>query len=703
MTWYKDGVVNLTNGSKTVTGVGTAWEDYALLSGIFFAPGNTMYEVESVATDTSLQLATPYAGPTVAGITYAIAPTQGYLPALAKKLGEFLAKLGPLKDEWVGGTLLDEAVKVLDLSTPATVPLGGFSAGDAQGILDNALPMGSYATLRNYTGRAQGVRITARNIGGYFQRISGDTSADNGGTVIVDASGRRWLRIFDGRLNVKWFGALGDGVALETVAVQAAINALMAIMANPPGVSTNRGVGQLYFPRGKYLLGELVVGLQVGTRPFGFMVEGDGEYGTSLVFSANAGSFWKFKSYNSITFQNLAIIHPDVVNIQTNRDNWTNICFDMDGTGGGRHFVLRNVTTHGFDKLISLVKNAGNQDTNFFEDCTLLDGNTLMYCRNNEAVVNSIRNCTIGTEWRRFMDVAGFGHTTVQNCNIVIAGTVLYLPEFSQYDSRQNSRYVFDNCKLELYAPYGAASGATTKLIETPVDTISAAVFFRNCTMAGGKNPDASVFQIDLLSALTSVFFEGCFLRNDMKMRVGTSSGMVSGLNVIRFEDCDSTPLPANITLVAQGGGQTRCPIVYKNCAGVSDVAIIDGATDTHEARFFKSLSLRAGGYLVLGAATVTMDYPLYNRATQVKGITAYFTSKTATAAGSTINVYSDAGRTVLFASFAIPTAANVNPATYEFALPASAIVREGLYFTLTQTQAGAGITGKIGIDYVNF
>lgn len=504
------------------------------------------------------------------------------------------------------------------------------------------------------------------------------------------------------RISVKDFGAIGNGIADDTAAVQAAIDALMSSMTNPQGVSTNRGVGRLYFPRGKYLLGELTIGLQTGTRPFGFVAEGDSEYGTSLIFSANTGSFLKFKSYNSVLFQNLSIIHSDVVNIAANRDGWSNICFDMDGTGGGRHFILRNVTTHGFDRLVSLVKNAGNQDTNFFEGCTLLDGNTVIYCRNNEAVVNSIRNCTIGTEWRKFLDVAGFGHTTVQNCNIVMSGTVLYLPEFTQYDSRQNSRYVFDNCKLELYAPYGAASGATTKLIETPVDTISAMVFFRNVTMAGGKNPDPSVFQIDLLSALTSVFFEGCFLRNDMKMRVGTSSGMVSGLNVIRFEDCDSTPLPANITLQAQGAGQTRCPIVYKNCAGVSDVAIIDGATDTHQARFVKTVSLRAGGYLILGAGTVNYDYPLYGRASYIKAITVCMVSKSATTTG-VLNVYSDAARTVLLSTASLPDAANANASIIEMSVPAGSIVREGLYFSLAQTNTNGVITGKVSFEYMNF
>jgi hypothetical protein len=55
------------------------------------------------------------------------------------------------------------------------------------------------------------------------------TSADNGGTIIVSGS-KRWKRVFDGAVNVTWFGAKGDwdentsyGTD-DTVSLQAAIN-----------------------------------------------------------------------------------------------------------------------------------------------------------------------------------------------------------------------------------------------------------------------------------------------------------------------------------------------------------------------------------------------------------------------------------------------------------------------------------------------
>jgi hypothetical protein len=110
-----------------------------------------------------------------------------------------------------------------DLAAPATLAAYGYDAEEAQSIFDNALPVQGYTELRAYTGRAAGVRITGAGVAGTFQRDASDTtSADNGGTVIVDATGRRWKRIFDGAVVVEWFGAIHG--CDSTVEIQNALN-----------------------------------------------------------------------------------------------------------------------------------------------------------------------------------------------------------------------------------------------------------------------------------------------------------------------------------------------------------------------------------------------------------------------------------------------------------------------------------------------
>lgn len=101
-----------------------------------------------------------------------------------------------------------------------------------------------YASLRAYAGTANSIYVTGvvgtakpAGVSGYFAYDATDTtSVDNGGTIIVDALGRRWKRRFTGGLIPDWFGAvpdlfLADGRTLNpsptdsTVALQKAINA----------------------------------------------------------------------------------------------------------------------------------------------------------------------------------------------------------------------------------------------------------------------------------------------------------------------------------------------------------------------------------------------------------------------------------------------------------------------------------------------
>lgn len=131
------------------------------------------------------------------------------------------------------------AVKAADLAATGGSALVGYDGGTAQDVFDGAKPVANYTALRAYTGRATGVRITQSGLAGFFQRDDTDTtSADNGGTIIVDASGRRWNRLFTGAVNVKWFGAVGNGSTNDTDAIQRSHNASYDV----------------YYPSGGYLV-----------------------------------------------------------------------------------------------------------------------------------------------------------------------------------------------------------------------------------------------------------------------------------------------------------------------------------------------------------------------------------------------------------------------------------------------------------------
>lgn len=114
---------------------------------------------------------------------------------------------------------------------------------------DETIPsISSYSNLRNYRGNSSSIILTgllvSRQLGLYgtfYYDPSDNISLDNGGTIIVDVLGRRWKRVWSSRVDIRWFGAVGDGVSDETSSIQASIDYIEGL---------NGGV--LYIPKGEY-------------------------------------------------------------------------------------------------------------------------------------------------------------------------------------------------------------------------------------------------------------------------------------------------------------------------------------------------------------------------------------------------------------------------------------------------------------------
>ena len=132
--------------------------------------------------------------------------------------------------------------------------------------------------------------------GGWFSCVATDTtSADNGGTIIVDASSRRWYRVTEGAAtSIAWFGGL-PGVADCTAALNAALAAIAA-----PG-------GTIYFPRGTYTFASLIsYNIPAGEFSIGF--EGAGADATVLYWPSTSGiSISASNALHTVHFRDMSI------------------------------------------------------------------------------------------------------------------------------------------------------------------------------------------------------------------------------------------------------------------------------------------------------------------------------------------------------------------------------------------------------------
>ena len=122
-----------------------------------------------------------------------------------------------------------------------TGELAGTGAGKGSRLRGDAeVPLADYAALRAFAGAQTRVYVTGvmgtvkpAGIAGVFQVDASDTtSADNGGTVILGADGRRWKRDYSGAVNVLWFGAKADWNGSTGTDNLAAFNAAAAVGTN---------------------------------------------------------------------------------------------------------------------------------------------------------------------------------------------------------------------------------------------------------------------------------------------------------------------------------------------------------------------------------------------------------------------------------------------------------------------------------------
>ncbi|MCF2516443.1 right-handed parallel beta-helix repeat-containing protein [Dyadobacter sp. CY351] len=85
------------------------------------------------------------------------------------------------------------------------------------------VPYLTMASLRQLPDTATTVFITDQGRAGTFKLNPSSTRADDGALTIV-SSGKRFERVFEGPVNVEWFGVKGDGTTDNTATIQAILN-----------------------------------------------------------------------------------------------------------------------------------------------------------------------------------------------------------------------------------------------------------------------------------------------------------------------------------------------------------------------------------------------------------------------------------------------------------------------------------------------
>ena len=271
----RSGSTDLINGATSYP-VNSQWQSAWLIAD---RSTNTWTAINSGAATSSIAVDTftgdGTAGPyTLSGDPMSKANTAVYLSGVYQQKATYTLAGTSLT---MGGNVPVGVMVEVVWSRPLSIgrtdsDLVTYDSGTVQDVLDGAKSLQDYAALRAYTGRAKRIYITGplgtakpAGIAGVFQYDSSDTtSADNGGTIIVGADGRRWKRDFSGNASVAWFGANGGG-SDETLKIQAAFNYMKATGTT------------LEFEAGKtYLVSQVSIASAGGNTRANFRIRGNG-------------------------------------------------------------------------------------------------------------------------------------------------------------------------------------------------------------------------------------------------------------------------------------------------------------------------------------------------------------------------------------------------------------------------------------------
>ncbi len=169
--------------------------------------------------------------------------------------------------------------------------------------------------------------------GGIFSFDSTATASDNGGTILAPDSGSgRFFRIYSGSLNVRWFGAKGDGVADDFTAFEQALAALPVVRVHVPASQS------------AYVIKQGTLTLSDGS-----VLSGDGR-GVSVLSHAISADMFELGDSSSV--KNIELVG--------NGSAYSGSCFVLSASDGRQ--TIRDVEATGFDgPILDIDVSAGSQ------------------------------------------------------------------------------------------------------------------------------------------------------------------------------------------------------------------------------------------------------------------------------------------------------------------------------------------------------
>lgn len=278
--------------------------------------------------------------------------------------------------------------------------------------------------------------------GEFYYDSTDKKSADNTGTVLVNAADQRFKRVVQGPLRLSWFGAKTDYNARTGAGTPAddALDLALAALANydvtaPSGEGSNRGMPTIEFDAGNYLF------TKPGHKPLfttglnGLHLQGQGTYQTNVYLDipeATNGANNHFIVNDGTASTNTGVINTFVVDgfsfegvSQTERFY---LYADTAGGGTAKHLHFSHISWLNLRVGID-IQGKVNSDNMHFSECLIQDSqaDAVFFQSNNPQSQNcDFVDCGFNINGTAFKYLAG-GALHVRGCEPYIQGSGTFL------------------------------------------------------------------------------------------------------------------------------------------------------------------------------------------------------------------------------------------------------------------------------------
>lgn len=283
-----------------------------------------------------------------------------------------------------------------------------------------------------------------------------------------------WVRKFSGAANVRWFGAVGDGVAGDGAAFVAAIAYLKSIAINTSQNGFYKASPRLLIPAGDYNLGTTTLDI---THTFIIEGEGQAHNGPALASTlrwANNTTGIRIQAHNTsgastvdgaTHFAGQGFIIRNVALL----GGYTNTEGEYHGIHAKARFTAEHVLVSGFPgagvhiDATSLSGGADEGNANLFrlQNCALIGNRDGIFTKGGDANAGSIIACDFSYNRRWGVNEQSFLGNTYVACHSDGNGMVAALPSVVSYNGIRYAVKDGQDAGASTHAPSGTSADNT--------------------------------------------------------------------------------------------------------------------------------------------------------------------------------------------------------------------------------------------------